>query len=77
MGSEVYPDVGMTNVMVWNSAHELLFVNRLNAAHVAMVARCFDQLLFTSFSLVYSVLPLSRGVAVKRWGIAGSSTGRV
>ena len=38
MGSEVYPDVGMTNVMVWNSAHELLFVNRLNAAHVAMVA---------------------------------------
>ncbi len=77
MGSEVYPDVGMTNVMVWNSAHVLLFVNSLNAAHVAMVARCFDQLLFTSFSLVYSVLPLSRGVAVKRRGIAGSSRGDI
>jgi len=66
MGSEVYPDVGVTNVMVWNSAHVLLFVNSMNAAHVAMVERCFDQGLFTSFSLVYTGLPPSKGVAVKR-----------
>jgi hypothetical protein len=39
MGSEVYPDVGVTNVMGWNAAHVLLFVNSLNVAHVAMVAR--------------------------------------
>ena len=66
MGSEVYPDVGMTNVMAWNSAHVLLFVNSLNAAHVAMVARCCEQGLFTSCSLVYTGLPLSKGVAVTR-----------
>src|SRR5260370_11915203 len=59
MGSEVYPDVGMTNVMVWNSAHELLLVNRLNAAHVAMVARCFDQPLFTR-SLRLATIPSRR-----------------
>jgi hypothetical protein len=52
MGSEVYPDVGVTNVMVRNATHGLLFVNSLNAAHVAMVARCCDQGLVTSFSLV-------------------------
>ena len=38
-GIEVYPDVGVTNVMGWNAAHVLLFVNSLNVAHVAMVAR--------------------------------------
>ena len=64
MGSEVYPDVGVTNVMGWNAAHVLLFVNSLNAAHVAMVARCCDQGLFTSFSLVYTRLPLPIDVAV-------------
>ena len=66
MGSEVYPDVDVTNVMVVILVPLLPFVNGLNAAHVAMVARCSDQGLFTSCSLVYTGLPLSKGVAVTR-----------